>query len=261
MLDYLQIYPQTIDMLKRYREDQRCRLYEAMARYAFTGEEPAWPDDAPEWLIWEALRQQVDRADQKVKTNKRNASQREKQDTNKSEQESTEAKPSEPERLQANSSETDNQEPRTKNKETGTKNDEKGDFTPPKPPANKTEADFAVFWEIYPRKEKKKDALAAWMKLKPAPELQRKMILAVQARRASPEWQRENGRYIPHPAAWINGRRWEDQPTEIKSGPGKRVGAQMYAQRDYTEEELSMGVEDELIAAARAHRNKEADTG
>ena len=117
MLDYLQIYPQTIDMLKRYREDQRCRLYEAMARYAFTGEEPAWPDDAPEWLIWEALRQQVDRADQKVKTNKRNASQREKQDTNGSEPKPTEAKPSETERTQANASETDNQEPRTKNQE------------------------------------------------------------------------------------------------------------------------------------------------
>lgn len=133
--------------------------------------------------------------------------------------------------------------------------------TPPKPPAKKAEEDFAVFWMAYPRKEKKKDALSAWMKLNPAPELQRKMILAVQARRASPEWQRENGRYIPHAAAWINGRRWEDQPTEIQSGPGKRVGAQMYAQRDYTEEELDMGFKDELIAAARAYRNKEAATG
>lgn len=61
MLDYLQLYPETIKQLKRYNKEQRCNLYEAMAEYAFTGQEPDWPDDAPEWFIWETLKQHVNR--------------------------------------------------------------------------------------------------------------------------------------------------------------------------------------------------------
>ena len=95
MLDYLQLYPQTIELVKRYKEDQRCRLYEAMAFYAFTGEEPSWPDDAAEWLIWEALKQTVDRADKKVTQNRRNASRTEKDDTDRSEAERNRANRSE----------------------------------------------------------------------------------------------------------------------------------------------------------------------
>ena len=65
MLDYLQLYPETIKQLKRYNKEQRCNLYEAMAEYAFTGQEPDWPDDSPEWFIWEALKQQVNRTEKK----------------------------------------------------------------------------------------------------------------------------------------------------------------------------------------------------
>lgn len=262
MLDYLQLYPQTIELVKRYREDQRCRLYEAMAFYAFTGQEPSWPDDAPEWLIWEALKQTVDRADKKVKQNKRNASKRTDTETNGSEAERIEAKPSEPERTGANASETDNHKPRTINQELESVTHEtegREDTTPPKPPAKKADAaaGFDAFWTAYPKKQDKQNAMKAWKKLNPDAETQRKMILAIQAQRASPQWQKEGGQFIPLPSTWLNGRRWEDQPTAIQSGPGKRVSAQMYTQREYTEEEL-LSVGEDLIAAARAHCDKEA---
>ena len=28
---------------------------------------------------------------------------------------------------------------------------------------------------------------------------------------ASEQWQKENGRFIPHPPKWLNGRLWEDE--------------------------------------------------
>ena len=91
MLEYAAIYPETLALLKRYAEAQRCRLYEAMVAYAVYGEEPDWPEDAPEWFVWEALKQQIDRARAKSVQNKANGSKAKR----------TEAKPSEPERTEA----------------------------------------------------------------------------------------------------------------------------------------------------------------
>ena len=42
--------------------------------------------------------------------------------------------------------------------------------------------------------------------------------LAVQIR--SESWQREDGRFIPMPASWLNGRRWEDLGTTIPTRRG-----------------------------------------
>jgi hypothetical protein len=28
---------------------------------------------------------------------------------------------------------------------------------------------------------------------------------------ASEQWRRDDGRFIPHPATWLNQRRWEDE--------------------------------------------------
>ena len=87
-----------------------------------------------------------------------------------------------------------------------------------------------------------------------------RMIQAVQAQRASPQWQKDGGQFIPLPSTWLNGRRWEDQPTGIPMG--KRVSAQMYTQREYTDEEFAEICSDnELLEAARKHRDEEADTG
>lgn len=251
MLDYLQLYPQTIELVKRYKEDQRCRLYEAMAFYAFTGQEPQWPEDAPEWLIWEALKQTVDRADKKVSQNKRNASRKEEMG---SEQERNEANRSETERTEAKPSERANHKPKTINPETINPESERDGSIPPKPPEKNAEDDFSMFWLVYPKKQDKQNALKAWKKLNPDSETQRKMILAIQAQRASPQWQKDGGQFIPLPSTWLNGRRWEDQPAQVSSG--KRVSAQSYTQREYTEEELNTGPD--LISEAKSLRIEEA---
>ena len=70
---------------------------------------------------------------------------------------------------------------------------------------------FESFWTEYPKKVKRKDALDAWMRIRPTAELCAKIIAAVKQQRASPQWRREDGRYIPDPEKWLMASRWEDE--------------------------------------------------
>ena len=68
--------------------------------------------------------------------------------------------------------------------------------------------DFTDFWGMYPRRVAKKDARKAWLKIPPT---QHSKILT-----ALFEWRRiwmDRGEieYIPYPASWLNGERWEDE--------------------------------------------------
>lgn len=72
---------------------------------------------------------------------------------------------------------------------------------------------FEEFWTSYPRKTAKQAAVTAWAKL--GDEDRQAAIEGVQRWIATPEVmrdaQRERGRFLPHPATWLNGRRWEDE--------------------------------------------------
>jgi len=65
------------------------------------------------------------------------------------------------------------------------------------------------FWTIYPRHVARKDAQKAWSRLAPAEQTAAIIGAAVWRpiwlRRGQPE-------YIPHPATFLNGARWEDEP-------------------------------------------------
>jgi hypothetical protein len=73
--------------------------------------------------------------------------------------------------------------------------------------------DFDTFWKEYPRKEKKQDALKAWNRLNPDHTLLTLIITRLSEHKASDQWKKENGKYIPHASTWINGKRWEDELT------------------------------------------------
>ena len=73
---------------------------------------------------------------------------------------------------------------------------------------------FAAFWKAYPRKVAKEDALRAWKKLSPTTKLADEIIAAVRRQSGWEQWTKDAGTYIPHPATWLNGRRWEDEPPQ-----------------------------------------------
>lgn len=70
---------------------------------------------------------------------------------------------------------------------------------------------FDAFWNAYPKKKDKVRARASFEKLKADDELLRIILAAIDEQRMSEDWQKENGRFIPYPATWLNGHRWEDE--------------------------------------------------
>ena len=88
-------------------------------------------------------------------------------------------------------------------------------------PMTRMDDSFTRFWDAYPRKVAKQEAAKAWSKIKVDEALQGRILAALDAQKKSDQWTRENGKYIPHPATWLRGRRWED---EIKpaSTPGAK---------------------------------------
>lgn len=73
---------------------------------------------------------------------------------------------------------------------------------------------FESFWKAYPKKKAKEDARKAWAKLKPNETLGTTIIHAVECAKKSKDWQKEKGKYIPYPATYLNGKRWEDERSE-----------------------------------------------
>ena len=107
---------------------------------------------------------------------------------------------------------------------------------------------FDLFWKEYPNKVAKQDALKAWKKLKMNPEMLGAILNGLSRWKASDEWTRDGGRYIPHPATWLNGKRWEDEvkpktdvPRQVPA-PIRVMPANNFEQRDYS------GANDDLMA-------------
>lgn len=67
---------------------------------------------------------------------------------------------------------------------------------------------FSRFWTAYPKKTGKEAARKAFEKLKPTPEELEKWLAAIEDQKQSRQWQ--DRQYIPYPATWLNGKRWQD---------------------------------------------------
>jgi len=76
---------------------------------------------------------------------------------------------------------------------------------------------FGEFWSEYPKKLAKQDAKKAWKALKVTDSMVVEIIAGLKAWRASDQWQRDQGTYIPYPATFLRGRRWEDVPEQALS--------------------------------------------
>lgn len=76
---------------------------------------------------------------------------------------------------------------------------------------------FDDFWSVYPRKVSKATASKAWAKLKPDDSLCA-TILADVKQRVSGEWKGKDVQYIPYPATYLNGKRWQDERPDDTPG-------------------------------------------
>lgn len=68
---------------------------------------------------------------------------------------------------------------------------------------------FETFYEAYPRKVGKANVEKWFKKNNPNKELMNKIMLALEEHKKLKQWQ--DKQYIPHPATWLNQKRWEDE--------------------------------------------------
>lgn len=71
--------------------------------------------------------------------------------------------------------------------------------------------EFFLFWKAYPNKKNKKTAETRWDRLNVTPELYKKIMDGLERAKASREWAKDGGEYIPHPASWLNAGGWENE--------------------------------------------------
>ena len=113
---------------------------------------------------------------------------------------------------------------------------------------------FNEFWTTFPKKVNKGAAESAWRKLKPSDALISEILSAIETAKRSRQWQRDGGQYIPHPATWLNQRRWEDETPAPAYSKSFSVGS--HRQQTPTD---SHGKFDEAEIILRRIRQREAE--
>lgn len=89
-------------------------------------------------------------------------------------------------------------------------------------------AEFFLFWKEYPNKKNKQTAMARWDRMRVTAGLYEKIMEGLARAKNSREWAEKDGRYIPHPASWLNAGGWENEyrpiapekPTPPPTTPG-----------------------------------------
>lgn len=106
-------------------------------------------------------------------------------------------------------------------------------------------AHFDSFWKAYPKKKSKGQAEKAFVKVNPDDTLLAIILAAIKKAMESPEWLKDDGKWIPYPATWLNAKGWED---EIKEGTHGTIVGNRIPKRYHTPEEA-----DAIDEAERKH--------
>ena len=232
MRSHLKVYFDFEVKAKELTEEEKGRLLLAMLRYAKDGTEPEMIGN--ERFLFPVFKVQIDEDIKAYETKVANGSRGGRPVMN-IEPEETEINRNKPEITENNRTEPKESEIHKK-EERRKKKEEKRDIY------------FDRFWESYPRKEAKQTARKAFEKLNPDEDLLLTMLEAIDRFKETAQWKEENGRFIPHPATWLNQRRWEDDLPKGETHSKKTVSAQDYEQRDYSGQEETM---EEALARLR----------
>jgi len=79
-------------------------------------------------------------------------------------------------------------------------------------------SEFETFYAAYPRKEGRKDAEVAWAKVT-APLAT--ILAAVKAKSRCEDWTKAKGQFVPLPATYLRGKRWEDEGVTLPDSAPK----------------------------------------
>lgn len=75
---------------------------------------------------------------------------------------------------------------------------------------------FNIFWSEYPKKVNKKGSFTSFKRIKHLKDEMPLIMAALKDFKASKQWQKDNGQYIPNPQTFINQERWKDQHEQTR---------------------------------------------
>lgn len=200
-----------------YLEEMDClsdaeygRLIRGLQMYSITGEEPKFCGQ--EKVYWKRVRNRENRYQESFGEQEKAKTERAKNAAN--------ARWSNAKNANACTSIPSN----AKNANTNTNTKTKSNTNTNKNTLASISEDFEVFWAAYPRKVGKKDAQRAFAKAVMPLSI---LLDALEKQKRSQQWTKDNGQYIPYPATWLNGRRWEDetQSETIAKDSGRTLDA------------------------------------
>ena len=210
-MKYLKVWTTFLELISTLQYDEIGRLFEMMLVYADSGKEPE-EFEGNERFLWPVAKQQIDLAAAKNEILRQNG-----------------MKGGRPKAEETRENQTEPKETK-ENQSKAYKEKKRKEIESNKSESKERDAFFDLFWADYPNRVAKQDAVRAWQKLAPDEALYCEIMAGLRKWKASDEWTRDGGRFVPHPATWLNGRRWED---EVRPRPA--VSAQGYDQRDYSE--------------------------
>lgn len=182
----------------------RAEVYDAICEYALYGNEPdidALSEMAA--IAFELIKPNLDASRKKAESGKLGGTKKQNESKSEAKQKQNEA----PEKQEQAESKKENKKEKEGENKIEIENKKKS-----------YDADgFAAFWEAYPKKAGKAAALKAWNKIAPDVSLQEQMGKALEVQKQSQQWRKDGGQYIPMPATWLNGRRWEDETPQTQS--------------------------------------------
>lgn len=99
-------------------------------------------------------------------------------------------------------------------------------------PDARTNKNFKLFWEKYPKHAKEAAARRAFFTINPDQETLSEMLTKIEIMSNTEAWKEQGGRFIPDPANWLTNEQWKDDPPKPRT---KTVTEQRYDQRPNTE--------------------------
>lgn len=93
-------------------------------------------------------------------------------------------------------------------------------------PTEGAREDFETWYAAYPKKRGPRKARAKWVSLRRSGELPpiEDMLAKLAEQRKSHDWTKEDGRYVPNPATYLEQGRWDDEVSPPPRGDTHRRG-------------------------------------
>lgn len=123
------------------------------------------------------------------------------------------------------------------------------------------EEGFKRFYEAYPKKRSRGDAFKAWQQTATKRPATEQILKALAVLKASQDWRRDGGQYIPYPASWLRAWGWDDVP-EVDLGDVRRDGKMWWESVSGIQEKassLGMEIHDGETFQAFTKRVRSAD--